>query len=520
MSEINSNTTEIIYHQPGHQKGVTVIQKIDDKIFTGSGEGRICIWSEELEEEIACIYAHNAAITDIQRISDTEYFVTTSQGLELKVWSLNTLELQQSKRAHSSTIIGAKPWRRYILSASRDQFLKKWKLDENKLVEVDKIRISDLERFFIVDDIIITTHYDGLISIYRAEDFGCVKYLLVKPSAMIKAIKKASKGITEFHGKDPRYILHQFARLNGLPVTICMATEDSVILGHVAGMISIWDKQKLKKCEIVFPHSKNITGMEIKDNIIYSSSMSTHLRKSYFDTKKLIKQSKIEHRPLSLFLLPSKKVLVGLESGEIHLYDESLNFIKKKEKIVPVVSLCIMPRKVVVASRDGKITVLDINNLKQLKTKKLYKKSIQGIFYFENRLICIGDNSKIHILDSGMNVLKTIELSEKPIKLHQVRRYIILTPNLVLDLQKDEIIKGEISKETENEVAETSLFQIDFSHGDSSIFINHNKLKTIDQSDKDSYYSEEIIKALRVLVDSQDKMQHTRINSDTVSFHK
>ncbi len=520
MSRTTSNATEIIYHQPGHLKGVTVIQEMDGKIFTGGGEGRICIWDEELEKEIACIYAHNSAITDIQRISDTDLFITTSQSLELKVWSLKTLELLQSKKAHSSTIIGAKPWRDYIISASRDQLLKKWKLENNKLILVDRIKIPDLERFFIEDDIIITAHHDGLVSIYSAEDLEFVKYLLINPSAILKAIKKASKDITEFQGRDSRYILHQFTRLNGIPVTICKATEDSIILGHVAGMVSIWDKQKLKNRNVFFPHGKNITGIEIKNNILYLSSMSPHLRKSDFHTRQLILQNKIEHRPLSLKLLSSNKVLAGLESGEIHLYDESLNLVKKKDNIVPVSSLCIMPRNIVVASRDGRITILDINNLKQLNVKKLYEKSIQGIFYYDNRLICIGDNSTIHILDSDMKVLKTIKLSEKPTKLHQVKRYITLTPNLVLDLQKDEVIKGEISKETENEVTETSLFQIDFSHGDSSIFINHKKLKNINHSDKDSYYQEEIIKALRVLVDSQNNLQYTKINSATVSFHQ
>jgi len=518
VSGTNSNVTEIIYHQPGHLKGVTVIQGIDDKIFTGGGEGRICIWDEKLEKEIACIYAHNTSITDIQRISDTDYFVTTSQDLEFKVWSLKTLELLQSKRAHSSTIIGGKPWRSYIISAGRDQFLKKWELKENKLFEVDKIKIPDLERFFIADDIIITAHHDGLISIYRAEDLVFVKYLIIKPSAIIKAIKKASKDITEFQGRDSRYVLQQFARLNGIPVTTCKITEDNIILGHVAGMISVWDKHKLKNRKIVFLHGKNITGVEIKNKSIYSSSMSSQLRKSDLDTKQLIIQNKLGHRPLSLSLLPSNKVIVGLESGEILLYDESLNLVKKKDNVVPVSSLCIMPKNVVVNSRNGKITVLDINNLKQLNVKKLYDKSIQGIFYYENRLICVGDNSTIHILDLDMNILKTIELSKKPTKLHQVKRYIILSPNLVLDLQKDEIIKGEISKETENEVVETSLFQINFSHGDSSIFIDHNKLKTINHTDKDSYYPEEIIKALRVLVGSHNKRLYTKIHSDTISF--
>ncbi|MBY8999873.1 MAG: hypothetical protein KGD64_03070, partial [Candidatus Heimdallarchaeota archaeon] len=157
MMEKESNQTEIIYHQPGHLKGVTVIQKIGEYIFTGGGDGRICIWDEDLEIEISCIYAHNASITDIQKIADTDYFITASQDLELKVWSLKTLALRLSKRAHSSSIIGAKPWRKYIFSAGRDQFLKKWEWNGDELIEIEKINIPDLERFFIVDDILITT---------------------------------------------------------------------------------------------------------------------------------------------------------------------------------------------------------------------------------------------------------------------------------------------------------------------------------------------------------------------------
>ena len=102
MSNKDNQFTEILYHQTGHTKGISVIQSFDDLIFTGGQDGRICIWDEELKEEIGCIYAHNSEITDIQRIQDSNYFVSSSQELELKLWSLDELALIKTIKAISS----------------------------------------------------------------------------------------------------------------------------------------------------------------------------------------------------------------------------------------------------------------------------------------------------------------------------------------------------------------------------------------------------------------------------------
>ena len=130
MSDEDNHITEILYHQTGHTKGISVIQNFDDIVFTGGQDGRICLWDEEMKEELGCIYAHNSEITDIQRIQDTDYFVSSSHELELKLWSLENLSLIKTIKAHSSTIIGAKPWKNYVISGGRDHVLKKWRFED------------------------------------------------------------------------------------------------------------------------------------------------------------------------------------------------------------------------------------------------------------------------------------------------------------------------------------------------------------------------------------------------------
>ncbi|MBY9000915.1 MAG: hypothetical protein KGD64_08385, partial [Candidatus Heimdallarchaeota archaeon] len=356
----------------------------------------------------------------------------------------------------------------------------------------------------------------GLISIYNATDLSFVKYLLIKTSTIVKAIKKASKNITEFQQEDAKFIVHRFARLNGFPAIVCKSTEESIIFGHIAGMITVWDKKKWKNEELIFTHGKNITGIEIVDNTIISTSMSSSIRKNDLFTKQLIAECKLDKRPLVIYTVSADKILIGLETGEIQIYDEKLNFVKRKERIVPVSDLCIMPKNIAVASRDGEISILDIKNMKLLKKVKHHKKSIQGVFYYNGRLITIGDNSTICFLDTELNELKRVELEEKPAKLHQVKKYIIITSNLVLDLQNDNVIKGEVSKETEDEIEETSLFRIDFSHGDSSIFVNHDRLKREINSDIGAHYPMEIINSIHNLIESQDNMQYKKINPYSV----
>ncbi|MCG3216115.1 MAG: hypothetical protein KAS63_05340 [Candidatus Heimdallarchaeota archaeon] len=119
----------------------------------------------------------------------------------MKIWSLENLELVKTIKAHSSTIIGVKPWKNYVISGGRDHILKKWQFEDNTLVEELTIRIPDMERFFISEDFIIVSNHDGLISVLNAEDFkhinGDVSIFIHKNQINRKDIKHLNEYISD-----------------------------------------------------------------------------------------------------------------------------------------------------------------------------------------------------------------------------------------------------------------------------------------------------------------------------------
>ena len=511
MNNKDNQITEILYHQTGHTKGVSVIQKFDNLIFTGGQDGRICLWDEEIKEEIGCIYAHNSEITDIQRIQDSNYFVSSSQELELKLWSLDNLSLIKVIKAHSSTIIGAKPWKNYIISGGRDHVLKKWQFENEDLVEETRTKVPDMERFFISDSYIIVSNHDGLIQVLDAENFKFVKYLNIENSRLIKSIKKASKYLESFSKKDSRALLLQMSRINGIPSMINKTYENILMLGHQFGMISIWNRQKNKLIDVFFTQDNHITGFELDNGIIYSTALDSTIVKFNLNTKELLIVKKLEQRPLSLLMNTSGNLVVGLESGNILLLDSNLEIVDSQSNFNAISTICISPENLVIATNNGIVSLLDLSNLEILLTKQIHERPIIGLFYYEKRLISIGEDKKVFIIDNKLNIIKEFTLDSKPTNLRQTRHYIALTSNLVLDLKKDEIIKGEISKQTEKELMEFSLFKFKYLNGDVSIFIDYEITDKRNIELLNEHFSKEILDAI-------DKMIYT--NSDRKYYKK
>ncbi|MHA2357449.1 MAG: hypothetical protein ACXABK_01600 [Candidatus Heimdallarchaeaceae archaeon] len=477
MSIRDPDQTEVLYHQPGHLKGVTRILQIGEYVFTGGEDGRVCIWDAKLKEEIGCLYAHNTAISDIQKLNDENVIVTSSNDLDLRIWSLESFELLSSVKAHSSSIVGAKPWRNYVFSASRDQMLKKWKFEKGELVEDSRIKIPDIERFYICEDHIIVSNHYGLLSLYRTEDLTHVKYISVKRAKIIKAIKKASKNIEMFPRKDPHAVLLDLSRRYGIPSTVCKSTESYFILGHQFGFITLWNKDSKKLIDAFFSNAKHITGIEVVENQIITTSLDSSITIFDIDNIQLIKSIKLSARPLSLLVSEEGNLIIGLETGEILVLNQELKRLDKKTNLIPIVSSCISPEFLVIALDNGEILLIDNSRLLVEKRVKIHGKTPKGIFYYKDRIISVGEENKIHILDNELKILKTINYQEKPDHVKQAKHYITLTKNLVLDLKKDELMKGELSKQTKEEIEQSEIFSMRIINGDLHIVIKNNRLK-------------------------------------------
>jgi WD40 repeat protein len=510
VSYRESDHIEILFHQPGHLKGVTRIMEIENYIFTGGEDGRICVWDSNLKEEIGCLYAHRLSINDIQKISKEEFLVTASSDLELKIWSLKDFSLVLSKKAHASTIIGSKPWKEFVFSASRDQILKKWKFHDEKLIEEKRMKIPDLDKFFLCDDLIIIIDQHGLMSILKADDFSQIGNNVINKKRLVKAIRKAGKHIKDYENKDPYTVLFNIARRYGIPATTCTKSEEFFILGHQFGLVSIWRRSNHKLSRIFFLHSNHITGIELQENKLITTSLDSSITISNIETGEPLKSVKFSSRPLSLKLSSEAMIITGLESGDILILDFQLKIVRTLPKINSISGSCVTPDFLAVAFNNGEIQLLDNNNLESVVKKKIHDKTPLSISYYKNRIITIGEDKFIYFLDEKLNVTKTIPLSITPTQPKRAKQYIVINSNHVLDLNKDEIMKGEISKETEIELKEVYFPKHIYQNGDLSIQFDKQNLTDSQKKKLLEFYSEDVLLSFEKLAEANKKAKYKK----------
>jgi len=511
-----TDSIDILYHQPGHSKSVNVIQEIGEYIFTGSQEGRICIWDKKVEEELGCIYAHKSPIIDIQSTSDRRFLITSAQDLELKIWFMENFELADSQKAHIAALLGAKPINNHIISASQDLQLKKWSIKENKLELNEKTRVISMDKYFADENRLFISTSEGNKSVINAEDFKQTKSLFVSDSKALKAIRKASKYVKEFMKKDPHTILFNISRRNGFPILAFKATPDFIICGHEFGFVSMWDKKNLKLIKAFFTHGKHITGIDIHGESIYATSLDSTISKFNYQKQNIEKTINLPDKPLSLLKSSNNEFIIGLRNGEILVFDLDLQLLRKQQMIKVITSSDITPKNLLLSFNTGEIRIINYSNLETIFTKKIHSKAILGVFYYQGTIITIGDDNRILVLDENLDVLKEVEFTQKKTNVRRIKHYIVLTSNHVFDLRKSEVIKGEISGETEKELGNIEILDMSFEKGDILFRIQKRIFNDVISKDIRHYYSQEIIEAIYKLTNASNNSHYKKTSDYTI----
>ncbi len=516
MNISNTDYTTVLYHQPGHFKPVNTIREIGEYIFTGSQDGRVCIWDKKMEKELGCIYAHNAPIVDIQSTTDQQFLITSAQELVLKIWFMRNFEFADSVKGHISTMLGAKAVDKYLISASKDLQLKKWEIVENKLKLIAKNRVISMDKFFIDKNRLFISSTEGDKIILDAENFKQVSTLFVSDTKVLRAIKKASKYVKEFAKQDPHALLFNISRRNGFPTLAFKAKSEFILLGHEFGFVSIWDRRTLKLIKAFFVHGKHITGIDKHEDYLFTTSLDSTIAKFDIHKQKLVKAVNLPNKPYSLLKTANDELIVGLENGDIILFNTNLEIKREHSGIKLITGADITPTKLILAFSSGEIHVLDNSNLKIVSSKKLHDKPILGVFYFDGNIITIGEDNKILVLNEDLEILKDIEFSKRKSDVRRVKHYIALTPNHVFDLRKNEIIKGEISSETDKELKSIEAFEISLIKGDILLKIQQDILRNEISADTKNYYSQEIIESLSVLSKAYEKSYYKQTSEYTI----
>jgi WD40 repeat protein len=512
VTYLDSKFTEILYHQPGHLRSVNVIREIDGYILTGGQDGRICIWDLDLEKEVGCIFAHNSGITDIQKLNTANLVLSTALDLDLKAWALDNFEKIEKQKAHLSSIIGAKPLDNLIISAGRDGQLRKWIIENGNFKLLAKTKILTMSQILLLENRILISCQEGDKFTLDIENLKEDKGIFASDSKVIKAIKRASKYIKEFENKDPYTILFQISRRNGFPAISSTVTNDKIIIGHEFGFVSIWQRDTLKSSKVFFAHGKHITGVEVIDDILYSVSLDSTISMFDIESQKPIKSINLPSKPLS-FLKTSKSIfIVGLETGELLVFDKQLNQIGSQENIKLITGSAITPNYLAFALNSGHIVLLNNENLETMKRKKIHEDTILGLFFYNDKLISIGGDKKVIILNSELEVTNTLEFEHKISNPRQVKHYITLTTNHVLDLRNTEIIKGEVSKETEDELNRVNPISFELIKGDIRIKINNIILQEFGENNLQEMYKGEIRESIDKLSKSKEKSFYKQEN--------
>ncbi|MCE7742502.1 MAG: hypothetical protein GOP50_08565 [Candidatus Heimdallarchaeota archaeon] len=516
MNNSNTYSSDVLYHQPGHLKPVNTIREIGDYIFTGSQDGRVCIWDKGMEKELGCIYAHNASIVDIQGTTDLQFLITSAQELVLKIWFMKDFDLADSERCHISTILGAKAVENHIISASKDLQLKKWEIVENKLKLIAKNRIVSLDKYFADENRLYISSIEGDKIILDAGNFKQIATLFVSDNKVLRSIRKASKYVKEFVKKDPNALLFNISRRNGFLILSFKATSEFIILGHEFGFVSIWNKETLKLIKAFFVHGNHITGIDIHGDYLYSTSLDSTIVKFDIQKQKPIKVVKLTDKPYSLLKSSNNELIVGLGNGDIILFDTNLEIIRKHPGINLITGADITPKNVILAFNSGEIYAINNSNLALSSSKKLHDKPILGVFYYEGNIITVGNDNKILVLDEDLNITKSVEFTQRKSNVRRIRHYIVLTPNHVFDLRNKEVIKGEISSETEKELKDIEAFQVFLIKGDVLLKIQKKILSGEFSLETKNYYSQEILESLHVLAKASEKTHYKYTSEFTV----
>jgi len=508
---------ELIYHQTGHTKNITKIVEIDDFIFTGDASGKICVWNNALSKEIACIYAHNSSIRTIEKIPFLPIFLTSAQEKVIKLWTINEkFRKIASFIAHAGNVLKVIGYEDHFFSIGGDNYLKKWQIQGNKVKLVRALKVENIENFFIISDMILLTTYDGLISLHNIEDFSLVKYLKFSEQKLIKAAKTAIHKYESLKKQTEFDLLQKLIRKNGLPVSGISELEELLLIVHYFGLISFWKLKKFKCYDAAFLHSNYITDIQKLDDAVVTCSLDFDIKIWDVKTQNVSKQIKLNYRPLAMLVSKNKNIIVGTEQGHIFVFNKDLIEVKHIKRIDKITSACLTPEHLLLGFESGVITLVSLNDLQPITSKKIHTKSIMYIYYYDGKLATVSKDNQIHFLNLDLKPIKSIGVPFKLEQVYGVSKYIVLSSNQILDMLNEKIIKGTVSAQTREKLEHTQLYEFKHSHGDAILTIFLDKIEKQASKEGKSVNGSDVIQTVTKLVKTKDFAQYERISSDVV----
>ncbi len=511
---MTNSVSEIPFHQSGHNKTVSSITRIKDKIISAGADGRICIWSKDFDIEYATIYAHDSAITAVCWDKYHDILLTGAKDTTIKLWDLSSYTLLGSKHAHISSIIQIAQTDEHIISAGMERILTKWDLKDNQLVKGRRRRVPEMENFFTEGRYLVTTNTQGLTTVYDVKDMSKIKHLFMRDSKIFRTIRSAKKTIDEFADKNTHDLFYKMVRFEGIPVYSCVFSDNFLILGHQFGLLSFWSLKKFKLKRALFIHSSHITGMKVFDNYLFSISMSKEISRYNINLRVIEKVTQLPTHPISLEIIDQDTIVVGMINGQIIILDHHFNIKKRVESFSSITSACLTPKGLIIGYETGHVSLFDYDSQQIIQKSKIHEKKIVGIGYYNDFLCTISEDGKLKLFRKFFEEEKTQILPILPSNVTNYGRYITLSHNYIFDGKSQLIMKGEVSEQTNEDHKRDLIHQFLVRNGDLILVIDDKKLTQYQQNRekiiKSDLYTEKIISKLIQLKDKKGSLVYQK----------
>ncbi|KAL6580417.1 hypothetical protein OROMI_008441 [Orobanche minor] len=107
-------------------------------LFAGTQEGTILAWKFNVAancfQPVASLKGHTLAVVTLVVIGNRMY--SGSMDHSIRVWSLETLQCIQTLPGHTDVVMSVLCWDQFLLSASLDKTIKVWAATEAGNLEV------------------------------------------------------------------------------------------------------------------------------------------------------------------------------------------------------------------------------------------------------------------------------------------------------------------------------------------------------------------------------------------------
>ena len=368
----------------GHSYSVNAVATTPDSkyVISGSGDSTLKVWDLQSGEIQHTLTGHSRSVTAVAIAADSKYVISGSSDNTLKVWDLQTGEILRTLRSHSESVdaVAVTPDSKYVISGSSDSTLKVWDLQTGSILRTLEGHSRSVRAVAVTPD--------SKYVISGSDDFT-LKVWDLQTGEILRTLSSHSRWVNAFAiAADSKY----------------------VISGSSDSTLKVWDLQTGEILRTLSSHSDSVHAVAIAaDNkYVISGSVDCTLKVWDLQTGEILRTLSSHSSPVNAVAIAadSKYVISGLDDSTLKVWDlqtgEILRTLSSHSSSVNAVAIAADSKYVISGSFDNTLKVWDLQTGEILRTLTGHSSSVNAV--------AIAADSKYVISGSSDNTLKVWDL--------------------------------------------------------------------------------------------------------------